>query len=205
VYRILFGDKKADVHHRSKRSSPGQWTAMLSYLDQHKKSHDSHMTPKAKNNVPTHFGGVDLGNIKNIINKSISAHLNPKSVKNIASLINSSAHSIVASKVKAIINPDPSDIDPSKIKDIVDNVPFHIDPSYGDIFDHLGHGLVYDILRNNPQLLLDPEVQDVIGALYGFNRNKPPDPREVVDVLKVYSFPNHNWPFCHKFMNFEMF
>lgn len=47
-------------------------------------------------------------------------------------------------------------------------------------------GLIYKILRDNPQLLFDPEVMDVIGHLTGTTGSPSDlDPKEVADVIKV--------------------
>ena len=50
----------------------------------------------------------------------------------------------------------------------------------------LAKGLIYQILRENPKLLFDPEVMDVIGHLTGTTGSPTDlDPKEVADVMKV--------------------
>jgi hypothetical protein len=49
-------------------------------------------------------------------------------------------------------------------------------------------GLIYKILREHPELLLDPEVMDVIAHVTGVKGSITDlDPVEVADVMKVWS------------------
>ena len=45
-------------------------------------------------------------------------------------------------------------------------------------------GLIYQIIANDPSLLLDPEVRDVVRQMTGFG-SKPTNATEIVDVMRV--------------------
>lgn len=47
------------------------------------------------------------------------------------------------------------------------------------------NGLIYKIIAQDPSLLLDPEVQDVIRQFTGFGGQTGMDPYELADVLKA--------------------
>ena len=50
----------------------------------------------------------------------------------------------------------------------------------------LTQGLIYKVIKEDPALLLNPEVQDVMQKMLGFKKgSQGPDPKEVADVLKV--------------------
>ncbi len=51
---------------------------------------------------------------------------------------------------------------------------------------HLHRSLMYQILIDNPRLLMDPEVMDVVGKLMGFKAGAASlEPHEVADVIRV--------------------
>lgn len=58
----------------------------------------------------------------------------------------------------------------------------------------LTQGLLYKVIKENPGLLLDPEVQDVIKQMLGFQHGgSGPDPRELADVFKVGDLEIRIW------------
>ena len=52
-------------------------------------------------------------------------------------------------------------------------------------------GLIYRIIASDPELLMDPEVRDVILKITGFEGDRTVDPLELLDVMRVRiaSFP----------------
>ena len=102
---------------------------------------------------------MDLTDKYNLPKPIVGTGVNPDAVKNIVSKFKPEAPSF---------NP----FDPTSNSDAdMDQQPFYT-------------GLIYKTIRNNPELMQDPEVVDVIAKLLGFEDSNEINPIEMVDVLK---------------------
>jgi hypothetical protein len=170
VYTLLFGSIDTDTNSpsRSKRSSPFQNPAApfaaAAAADPFAQIMNS-STSSSTNPTNT--------NAKKALVDTFSSILSPKSALRTAMDL---PHPI--NKIVSKFQPEPNPITPFSTPNndatMTKQEPFVT-------------GLIYRTLRNNPSLLKDPEVLDVVAKLTGFEPSSEVDPVEMVDVLtKVF-------------------